>query len=270
MGSNITFDIVGSFEASDLVEFDPQQLVNLYVDTDPNGKNGKALFATPGLDLDLGLRFAPGSGIPGRRFYLFNDYLYAVVGKVIYQVNTSLTVNKIGEIGTDEGYVGIADNGTEIIFVDGSGGWLFKPSASLYTKITSAGFPENPTDIAVLGSRFIVNRAGTNQLHFSEIRDGLTWNVLDEFALTSQPDVVIGIRRLNDRLFVIGHRVTEVWYDAGEPVIPYRRSDVISFSFELKVSTAGVLQFEDDVIFFFDLNTGRSRNLNLLIRHYGT
>ncbi|GAF81160.1 unnamed protein product, partial [marine sediment metagenome] len=227
MGVNQQFDIIGSFNESDAVEFDPQRLVNLYVDDDPQGKNGKALFQTPGLNLGEGIDF--GGTAKGRELHILKRIMYAVVGKNINAINSTLNFNTIGTINSQEAHVGIADNGKEIIFVDGTGGWIWNPTVSAFTQISHAGFPQSPTDVAILGNRFIVNNAESNKLHFSEEGDGLTWNAIDEFAVTSQPDDVIGLRRLNDRLFIMGEKVTEVWYDAGDPVLPYRKSDVLPY-----------------------------------------
>lgn len=227
MGTNQPFDLIGSFDESYEPEFDPQMLVNLFVDDDPQGKNGKAIFQTPGLSLENGIKF--GGDKKGRALYIFNNHLYAIVGEKVLAVNDSLHFNEVGTINTQVGHVGLADNGTELLIVDGTGGWIWNPTASSFTKITAGGFPDSPTDAAILGSRFVVCKAESNKLHFSEIEDGLTWNALDEFAITAQPDFVVGVRRLNDRLFIMGKRITEVWYDAGEPVLPYRRSDVLPY-----------------------------------------
>lgn len=227
MGVNKFYDIVGAFNQSDTPEFDPRRLMNLYVDTDPAGKNGKAAFETAGLSLDDGINF--GGTDVGRRLYVFQGLLYAVIGSTFYSINNNLHFNNLGTLTTEVGYIGIADNGREICIVDGAKGWIWNPGASSFTEITHVGFPALPTDVTILGDRFIVSKQDSNKLHFSAINDGLTWNALDEFAVTSQPDNVIGLRRLNDRVFIMGSRVTEVWYDAGAPVLPYRRSDVLPY-----------------------------------------
>ncbi len=239
MPSNHSFDIISGFNKSDSAKFDAKELINLFVDKNPTGKKGKAAFATPGLSSENGVIFPPTDG-GGRRLYKFQDTLYAIIGTKIYRITSGLAYSPIGDLNTTSGHVGIADNGTEILFVDGTGGWLFNTSTSVFQQVFAAGFPALPTDVTVLGSRFIVSRANSNKLHFSAIGDGLTWNALDEFAITAQPDDVIGLRRLNDRIFIMGNRITEVWYDAGDAVLPYRRSDVLPYgcSSASSISTA--------------------------------
>ena len=69
MARDIPFDIVGSFNKSFSTEFDPQELVNCFVDTDPQGKKGKAILYTPGLNLTAGAKIQTGK--KGRRLYKF-------------------------------------------------------------------------------------------------------------------------------------------------------------------------------------------------------
>lgn len=229
MGINHTFDIVGAFDESDSSEFSPQRLVNMYVDTNPGGMKQKTLFSTPGLNLDEGIKFNQ-KGI-GRKIYVFMDHAYAVIGKFVYRIDKNLNHSKIGEIGSSVGYVGIADNGKQIMIVDGTGGWLWDDSASSFAVIGAPGFPSRPSDVTVLANRFLVNNLdiNTDRINFSAENDGTSWDALDYFSITSQPDKVVGLRRLNDRLFIIGERITEVWFDAGTPILPYRRSDVLPY-----------------------------------------
>lgn len=225
MARNIPFDIIGSFDKSFAVEFDPQELVNCFVDTDPQGKNGKAIYYTPGLNLKAGAQIQTDK--KGRRLYKFNNFFYWVVGSKIYRVDSSLNANFLGDINTESGYVGITDNGKEVIFVDGTGGWLWNTQTSSFTQISHVGFPSNPTDVGILGGRFVVNDAGSNVLAYSGIRDGTDWNALDEFAIGE--DEVVGIHALNDRLFIMGKKNTYLWYDAGDPVLPFRPVNTVPY-----------------------------------------
>lgn len=241
MAASRDFDIIGPFNRSDADKFESEKLVNLYVDIDARGKKGKALFPTPGLDLDEGIKFAGTK--KGRALYILENHMYAVIGSVIWRISTNLSATQIGSINTEIGHVGIADNGKEILFVDGTAGWIWNDDASTFTQIVAAGFPLQPTDAAILGARFIVSNVNSPTVAFSEINDGTSWNALDEFSITSQPDNVIGIRRLNDRLFIMGNRVTEVWYDAGEAYLPFRRANVLPFGCDAVGSIAEAFGF---------------------------
>lgn len=225
MSTDVDFDIIDGFNKTPGAQFDPQELVNLYVDIDPQGKKGKACFNTPGLDLDAGINFALDG--KGRALYVFDNKLYAVIKDTLYSIDSALTRTFVGNLNTAEGYVGIADNGSQIIFVDGTDGWLL--SGGTFSPIVSAGFPSEPIDIEVLANRFLVANRNSQTVHFSALGDGSSWDALDFFNITAYPDVIIGLQRLAGRLFIMGKRSTEIWYDAGTPTIPFQRASVLDF-----------------------------------------
>lgn len=225
MGTDIPYDIVGSFSKSYSTEFDPKELVNLFVNSDRDGKRGKAVYPMPGLSSANGIRFIGNKG--GRRLYKFGDNVYAVIGRDIYRIGEHLTATAIGQIDTETGYVGISSNIKEVIFVDGTGGWLWNEQTSTFSVISAAGFPTQPTDVDVLGDRFVVSEADSAELHYSGINDGTAWDALDKFAIDA--DKVVGIRTLNDRLFVMGNKKTQTWYNAGTPILPFRLVDTLPY-----------------------------------------
>ena len=227
MGNNIKFDIVGSFDEANSFELDAQRLVNLYVHTDPTGKNGKALFSTPGLNLSNGIKFNI-DGV-GRRIYAFGGLMYAVIGEYLYAIDLNLTHIKLGKLETDSGYVGMADNGKEMLVVDGNKGYVWNTTTSMFSVVSSIGFPSRPTDVAVLGNRFLVSSTDSARVYYSDVDDATSWNAINFFSINSQPDIVVGLSRLNDRLFVFGERVTEVWYDTGSELAVFERSDALSY-----------------------------------------
>lgn len=225
MATNLPLDIIGSFDKSYSSEFDPQELINCFVTTDPMGKKGKAIFPTPGLSLDNGTSIQTGKA--GRRLYPYKDHMYWVVGSQIYRVDTSLNLVFIGDINTETGYVGISDNGREVIFVDGTAGWLWNDSTGSFSQISSVGFPLEPTDVSLLGARFVVSKVDSGVLHFSGINNGTTWDALDTFSIGS--DSVIGLKALNDRLYIMGTKITQTWYNAGNPILPFARVETFPY-----------------------------------------
>lgn len=226
---NITFDIVDGTNQAEYVEFNPQLVVNMFAVFHPEAIIKKAYFPTPGLNIENGIDFnVSGSNIGGRATYELNGKGYAVVKDRIFQINSAvvndvvqITSALIGQIETETGYVGISDNGTEIMFVDGVDGWLFNTSTTIFTKITSAGFPSSPSDVAVLGNRFIVIQKDTRNLFFSAQNDGLSWDALDFFQMETT-DIAVACRVLEGKLYIVGNRVTEIWYNAGTFPLPYR------------------------------------------------
>lgn len=223
MPQDLDFDIIGGFKKQEFVEFDPQETVNMFEVNDPQGKKGKALFPTPGLNLENGTVFDVTGG--GRALYFFNDRMYAVVSNNFYQIDSSLNYSVIGTLNTTTGYVGFANNETQLVLVDGIDGWIFDSSVPSFTKITDLDFPNNPTDVIVLSNRFIVSDADSKVLKFSDPGDPFSWDPLNFFSMSSYPDEVIALETLNGQIYIMGKRSTEVWFDAGAPSLPFRRQN---------------------------------------------
>ncbi|GAG14408.1 unnamed protein product, partial [marine sediment metagenome] len=206
---------------SEFPEFDPSETVNEYAVQDPNGKNGRALYPSPGT---LRAKTLQNSGV-GRRLHFFDNSMYAVVSENLYRLDSTLNSAFLGSLSSQSGYIGIANNNTQLVVVDGVSGWLWDKDAETYSQITDSDFPSSPQDVAVLADRFIVNYGTTNKLGYSALGNGSSWSALDTFAMTTYPDVVVALRTLNGRLFVMGQRSTETWYDAGSADIPFRRDN---------------------------------------------
>jgi len=227
---NKTFDIIGGTEKSEYSIFSPQLIVNMFMVFHSEGLQKKALFPTEGLSLDNGLIFNVGGENRGvRQTYYFNEIMFVIIKDTIFRVTANYINSKptfshsiIGVIDTQTGYVGIADNGTQIIFVDGIKGYLYDSISDNFSVITSPGFPTSPTDIAILGNRFIANKGETKESFFSAQGDGLSWGLNDFFSMTSYPDIVVAYSTLNGQLYVMGRKSTEIWYEVSSPTLPYR------------------------------------------------
>lgn len=227
------FDIVGDTKKSEYSEFDASLTVNMFQVNEPDSFYKKALFPTPGLNLDTGQIFDIGStGEEGRALYLFKNRIYAVVKDTIFVIEGSITDGNLilshsilGTIETESGYVGIAELNNQLIFVDGTGGWVYNEGTGDFITITDAAFPSSPTDITVLANRAIVNDRDTKTSYFSAFGDALTWTqpgIGNFFDMNVYSDVVIGYQTINGKMFIFGNTHTEVWYDAGAPSLPYR------------------------------------------------
>ena len=116
MATNINYDIVGSFNKSYAMDFDPQDLLNCFVISDPEGFHGKIIHYTPGLEIKVELH----EDKKGRKLYKFQDNLYWVSGKNLYRITEKLNAIFLGKLNTEIGYIGVADNNKQILFVDGN------------------------------------------------------------------------------------------------------------------------------------------------------
>jgi hypothetical protein len=219
------FPIVGSYNIERHIQLDAQDTVNLYPIFDKEDKKPTALVQTPGLGSP---RLLNSNGSNTRQSFVYRGSWYIVSNRNIYKVdslNISTQINSGNLLNTSTGFVGIAANQKEIIFVDGVNGWLYNPTTTVFSQITDVNFPTKPIAVAYQDGYFIVPFGGTNKFAISQINDGSIW-APDQFAFfQSRPDVITAISDLHRRLFIFGDISTEVWLDAGEADFPFRRDN---------------------------------------------
>ena len=116
-----------------------QQCINAFVETSPkDAKTQVPIYGTPGLTLFSRQGKGPINGL-----HVFQDALFAMSGNQLWKVQlvgTSPNVTgKASLIGTTTlgGLMSMADNGQQLVIVDGSGGWIYQPSG--LNIVTTAG-----------------------------------------------------------------------------------------------------------------------------------
>jgi len=239
MPKKIEFDIIDGYSKEEHGELDPQETINWFYVQSANGK--KALFPTPGLSLNTGTDLSNIIDGGGRLFYNFKENeAFAVIKDRVFIVNITtqgISAAEIGEINTEKGYVGVADNGKEVLFVDGVNGWVYDSEVGNFSKVTDPNFPSQPVDVTILANRFIVQKGEDKLWFYSNSGSATIWNVLNFNSFdNSTPDVNVSCATLNKRLFIMGEKSTEPWYVSGAPIDPYRPSDP---AFEFGCASAG-------------------------------
>ena len=128
-----------------------QQCINAFVETSPKeAKTQAPVYGTPGLSL-----FARAGAGPINGLHVFQDTLYAMSGGQLWKIvlsnvapaNTGMAT-LIGNT-TLGGLVSMADNGQQLVIVDGSAGWIYQPSGlnQVSTATAAAGATSIPANI---------------------------------------------------------------------------------------------------------------------------
>lgn len=227
------FDIIGGSTESEYTEFNPNLTVNMFQIADPMAFFKKSLSPTPGLSASTGQTFnVGGENQGGRALWVFKNAIYAVIKDSIFRVTGNiidgelkLTHALIGTILTETGYVGIDNNNTQIMFVDGIGGWVYDTTNGNFTKINDPNFPEGTSDVTVLANRFVANKGESDVSHYSSLGDGLSWTdpgFGNFFSLDSYADVIVGYETINGKMLIFGGNSTELFYASGGSVFPFR------------------------------------------------
>lgn len=173
MTQTTDFDIVGSFNDQRISSIDAERSVNLFQYNDPLGKKPKALINTSGITSTESNFGATTGGY--RAQFVFGSTEFDVIGNSVFLITTSGVVSLIGTLTTTTGYVGVDANTFQIIFVDGSKGYIWDTLASTFTLITDTSFPTAPIDVCTLDNFFVVANGGTNDFQLSSFDQGMIW-----------------------------------------------------------------------------------------------
>tara|TARA_R110000868_G_scaffold199448_2_gene446097 strand:+ start:7801 stop:9204 length:1404 start_codon:yes stop_codon:yes gene_type:complete len=223
---------------------DAQSRTNLYVEvqSDPE-KNILTLYPTPGLTTFVSFGLNPIRGI-----YERGDVLYAVVGLTLYSINNAGTTAVLGTLlSTSSGRVYFADNGTQLMLVDGLSGYIYNFNTLAFVQITDPDFPGAVT-VTFFNGRFIVNKPNSGQFYISALYDGLSWDALDYATAEADPDGIVRIISEAGQLVIYGERTTEFWGDSGAADFPYSRIGSGAIEWGL-AARASLCKYMDSLIF---------------------
>jgi len=165
------------------------------------------------------------AGIPASRrlFFLIRNILYeyytaAADGKpylrdwgtasllpvASYRSRVTMAGNNVGQIMLAEGSVGLILEGTT-------------PSI-----ISDPNFV--PTDMVVFqDGYFVATEPGTNRFRYSALRDGTSWPAENFVTTEGRSDTVEALISDRRELWAFGDRSVEVYYNSGDPDIPFQR-----------------------------------------------
>jgi hypothetical protein len=223
--TSVPVGVVGGSNIQQSRQFDSQQAINCYpfhdtvkdmwIQTRYSGSNRLSQFATSS-DMFVG---RPGG------FIKLDTLALCVLGNQVFTINTALTSEEIGTIGTSSGPVSMASGGDYILIVDGTGGWLYQISTGEFLQINtinfpnSTGFPVSPTCVVEQEGFFLVNNSGTQQLFQSAPYDPTQWNVLNAIEINyrsaSSAYPLISMRSVNGRIFCFTTGFIEVLENTG-------------------------------------------------------
>ena len=222
---------------------DAQERTNLYIEVqqDPE-KHVLTLYPTPGLQTFVNLGTTPIRGL-----YEKGEVLYAVHQNMLYSINNAGVATSLGTLLSFSGRVGMSDNGTQIIIVDGTNGYIYNTSTLVFAQITDVDFPGADT-VTFLNGRFIVNKPSTGQFWISAAYDGLSWAALDFATAESDPDNIVRVIAEGGQIVLFGEKTTEFWGDSGAADFPFARIGSAAIEWGL-ASRWSLAKFMDSLIF---------------------
>lgn len=173
-----------------------------------------AHYPTPGSDL----AWQVGSG-PIRKIYqASNTTVYVVSGSDVYTLGASggAWIGSITPGLTTP--VSIADNGVDMVLVDGSNnGWTVHLATNAFATIADPGGLFVGADaVRYLDTFFLFNSPGTPQFYWS-LSEATSFDpeALDTAGKVSNSDMLVTIAVARREIYLLGVTTTEIWYDAG-------------------------------------------------------
>lgn len=165
-----------------------------------------------------------------------------VNGNVVSEILYDGTLSTVGLISSQAGPVSIAENGKEMILVDGTAGWIYCYADAVtglptFAQIVDEYFPGNsqgtkaPTHVCYLNSYFIVNNPNSNQYYWSSsfyqsdlnntqvpyspsLPNGY-WTPLQTGQKIARSDNISGLTMCNQYIWLFGYNSCEVHQDTG-------------------------------------------------------
>lgn len=170
-------------------------------------------------------------------FTTSGDRTFGVWGNGIYEViaNGASKV-LIGTLLTSSGVVRFAENGYQMILVDGSYGYILELVSGAFAQIVDEYFPginpldptKGPSHVACVDSYFLANSRGTNRYFwsakgyvpfaFDSTKPGIKnlWWGLDYGEKIGDADNIVAMIQVVSNLFVFGRDSAEVHFDSGD------------------------------------------------------
>jgi hypothetical protein len=199
-------------------DINAQRSINLFPVVDnEDAKSVVAMYGTPGNTVFC----TSGTTAIVRGMHVMGNYLYSVVGNTVYQIVANGTPTSLGVITTSTGHVGMADNGTQLLIVDGTAFGHIVTTDTL-TDISDGDFP-TATDCAFFDGYFIVTVGSTGRINISGLYEGTTWDALEYTTAEAVSDDLVGIGTTSQNLWLLGERSVEVYYNSGNTTFPFAR-----------------------------------------------
>lgn len=174
-----------------------------------------------------GLNLLAASPVQGRGRGLFSSsqgQLFAVIDQVIYYIDANWGFTALGSLltpGTTPVYM--SDNGSNAIVVDGDDSANNIDLTQSPPVMTVIGDPNflGSTRADFLDYFIILNQPDTNKWYCT-LSNQIAFNALYIGQKTASPDKIRCVLAIERQALILGHRKSEVWFNAGAVPFPFQ------------------------------------------------
>lgn len=216
----IEVPFIGQSYKMDVLDVSAQTCKNMYPEVYNDGKTKTvmSLRNTAGLS---SFGSVSGSWFMRALYLASTGKFFAVRGSQVSTFDTAgaettrFTLNTGGD-GDTQGIVRMADNGTQMLVVDGTAnGYTYNLSTDVATVISDADYPGG-THVAFLDGYYLVNKPSSLFVYYSAQDDPTSWSTLSTLSKEGSSDYVNALIAHNRRLWVFGEQSYEVFYNTGD------------------------------------------------------
>jgi hypothetical protein len=191
-----------------------QRRLNCYFENRIDGDKTKvAVYGTPGMVLQFSLPTLI-RGMLGTQ-----SSLYAVAGNTFYSLSSTGSTLYSKTISTGSGTVVMAGSASQMLFVDGSGAYLWDGTAC--NPLVAAGFPYGAKTITFCSGYFVSEQPGSQKFWVSNVYDGSQWSALSFASAAQYSDNILAVDSLIGNLVLFSERHIEFWQNVGTSPEPF-------------------------------------------------
>lgn len=193
-----------------------ETLINIFPKKTDGGKYPYTLTHTPGLAYFLELPTFPILGLHENK-----ERAFAVTPSRFYEIFEDGTYTDLGAVTLD-GVVVMADNGIQVVVVDGKKGFFFDANTGVVSEIIADGFYPSRS-VTYQDGYFVFDRKDTGQFFLSELLS-LFFDPTDFATAEGKPDNLVRVMSDHRELFLFGTKTTEIWYNSGAGDFAFERN----------------------------------------------
>ena len=232
----IPIPLGGQFYQSDSLTISDQECVNFYLNI-PQATTitTESLFVCPGLVEAT----TAGNGVVNRGIETFLNKPYVINGSELYRIDES--VDPSGAVSYSSVLVGsgIVGSGRVITAENGAAGdqlcivvpesndqfnaYIYTSSTNTLVQISDSDFNGPVSSVRYVDGYFEFTKKDDQQFFISALRDGLSYNALDNIEAEADTDNIVGQEILNNEPQIFGTGTFEPFQNIGGADFPFQR-----------------------------------------------
>lgn len=196
---------------------------------------------------------------PIRALFAQDGRMWAVGGTSFYEIFSNRTVALRGSTALDGRPATISSNGTngnQLFITSGGLGYIYDLTTNAISLIADSDLI-TPISMGWFSDGYFgALTADTNQFQISDLFDGMAWDALDVFQISTTSDKVVAQIVSHRELYTPGSRNTSVWQDTGGSTI---YAPIGGVSIELGCAAAFTTIPVDNTVYMLGQNPDGSR-----------